>query len=935
MNRFIATILITVQIVAMFPQAVFALITPLSLDSAGLCNTSALEDAITKKNSALAQLNATSFFAAGQRRIVENNYEVMLEQVGKEFNLISDTDCKKSFLAQVGLGTPFEDVSVEDVNATTILQLEIETRKKIADVVVASVMHQIHEHYQQALNQLLMAKVLRQHPDQLTGLSQRLFDQWAKSGTVITKSLQQQADAYARLLSLKDIVDLSALDENIQTAKTYVVTTRLVSTAMDEQVPWDADALTNPSVLFGGELSADNQQMNQLYQRTFMDTLRSLYGIIVDNGDVKQESELIELSYYYVSRDFENQSIVQSIADQHVNNEKEVPLGLSAIALANTIQQRIVNGAPKSEASRRIQFYAKANDDWARAKTNLSYLMLGGAFIPLVSLPTWALRAQMVYAALTDMVAYGGLSLTEGALNDYFEREPNVGEKVVAELAKIGLSIPTGAVLRLGMSKASDAMMAAATGSFRNNKQGQLLFSTRYSFEPEESLFSRFKRQSTKLVEDAISLVSSETRWNAATIIKRLRTSGWESVISTKGIFKGQKFSKALLANLGLKPFRSIDVEGETFIFSRIFKAGSDRYAAYLYVPVGKAEFEIVPVYTSGSQGVWRILPARSESGSFFKVANVENALDLVSELQEFLSNNIGKDKAFMQSAKFEDGFFAVEGPTPVYDYSMEEQRIYWAGSSDKIYEKVINDPLTLDLNTVGRSTPDPGSIGKSITSEQEPTPFIVRQWTRPSVSYGSLTFRQYLSKNGALRYIIATTPEGNSFIASIEDASSPVTTLGIRSGFIKAPYLMTPGVEYEENGSIVKWVKDNYPSELQGNSYGKSIRPIETDATGRYYPTWSYVERIPLMQKFSTTLGGQIVNSESAEQFLDKIYQLGTIDDSAGTRWPAQTLINHILGVVRNQKYKYYQQFDTIPRIYGIRATARKFATALIGERP
>ncbi len=258
--------------------------------------------------------------------------------------------------------------------------------------------------------------------------------------------------------------------------------------------------------------------------------------------------------------------------------------------------------------------------------------------------------------------------------------------------------------------------------------------------------------------------------------------------------FGGRSLSVDDLAREELLPEHKVITNGMVVWFSsNAYEINDRRYAVVGYVEQG-TELVARSYYLSGSQGVWRYLPAyetswfnQEEIGHYNKGWGEESItlpISMQQALAEITAKNPPKqvkdpDFIFAGTARDKFKLEAREDITYVRQVEAQPRKLYGTFYSHSEMEK--QNPESMQF-----------------TNEEEKPDFSkqLSAWAQESPIYGRVEIEVFASKDGEFKYMFCTDPLGRTWIGGIED-SSPVQSTGLRRSWIKAGDLTCPAYEY------------------------------------------------------------------------------------------------------------------------------------------
>lgn len=975
MKRFLFIVLVTAQALSALP--VFALAVSKQCPA-----TRKLEQAIANKNQ---QLERYTLDVANPSARVP--YEESLARVISEFEKFSPAYCKEAFLETVGLGDPFEGLPIEELVSSKVHEYQKDSRRAVASVVVTTLIREIEGYYQAALNQLLFAQALRKNPKATIALAKWWADKIKEANPgVIQDSDEKLVEFLSVLLTkehadLKDSIGPQTLKKNIATAKQYVVMLRLLREAMDDRSVYTIEDLENPAKMFGGEISSDNEQLSGLFDRSWFELLRKIYRTIEDGGDEKEEFENSYVVRYLVARDFDLKVVdlpgfpweeeIKEIMTDNMYIDDSIRLG--AIEVGSNIQQRILQEAPRSIAATATAWDIKQREEWAR----LASQAMG--FVGVATIGSTIVTGGLtgIYYLIGGVISGAGVHMAEQSLEEYLEAEPNWAERFGIIIAEGIVSAPgayvggkaIGAIagkaasaVKLAPTEMRKLLNVVASGSRRSylNRSGSMIIGrarqedtmTRSALAVRASLSNRIKLKIKSGIESIKKLVgrgasSRLLQVDGEKILRSTTFSNLQPYVSKYSSMSGQKLTRQMVREWGLQPYREITVEGKKFIFSRVFQDEDGVKVAYLYYRNSSNYFEIVPVYTSQSATVWRLFPYRDStisSGWRGKPAE-ESMITLIAELQQFLDNAVIEDSAFiaMSKATIKDPRFAFYSPVSEADHNswLSKGHAYWSEAFREFVALTEKPTLRLFQEGEEHIMIDPRKL--TVAQEFDPEPIALESWTAKTTLYDyevqHHTFQSFSPDGRSLKYTTSSSNDGGFFIATIEDASAPISALGVRTRAVTAGPLITPSIEYKE--TVQKYMSDEFKKRYFGSSSSALDDFVVEEHTNRVF-IQRYLDDSPLIQKLGRVVRPErysnqgipqrelITGALSGADVFSDLHIMGAIQTPGYDHWKSSDLVRHIRRVVNDPEYilegkSYYLKFNSIPRAHGIRAKVQE----------
>lgn len=262
------------------------------------------------------------------------------------------------------------------------------------------------------------------------------------------------------------------------------------------------------------------------------------------------------------------------------------------------------------------------------------------------------------------------------------------------------------------------------------------------------------------------------------------------------------------------------DSDGRVFTIAEVDVRGESKYRVF---------------YRSGSQGTFRLLPARNKEINIpgYDKGDNENMLTASPELQALLSKKMaGTDIEKLPVINPEN----LEGILPVnrnmddwMDYKKSED---YVSSKHFQTDKILNSNTDRSLSdTVDRSILHPKNVSIKNPNQRPDYNKLKTSYTFQSTLYGKVQAYVYKSKDGSMEYTLFKT--GNRvWFGDVGYANTPITSHGLRKKTIDAEELTTPLWEY----------RDFIPEDYVGGPHSSQ---------DNYHSAWKYIREMPDIQRW------------------------------------------------------------------------------------
>lgn len=303
-------------------------------------------------------------------------------------------------------------------------------------------------------------------------------------------------------------------------------------------------------------------------------------------------------------------------------------------------------------------------------------------------------------------------------------------------------------------------------------------------------------------------------------VFQRAQVYGAEEGYQREG---GPQITIAYLRQMGFEPKWRAEIEGVRYHISQPFLAAGQRVAYLAYVEE-EGQVHVRVYYASQSQGIWRAASHRmqGQDGWIGKGNPHEESTDLPFELISHLSRRQTEVRTDLTPQQGDQIFYgALEvrswgsegGPNPTEGFFPNEARPI--GS------------FARDVENGDRTWGSPESFNFAESGDAPDFSRVLSQETIQSPMYGAVTAYMFASKNGRLNYLIYREGTGKSWVASVQDVTSGITSRGARRQIVDALNITMPLNEY----------RDQIPHEYRGEQKDR-----------RYWDAWEYIKRLPFM---------------------------------------------------------------------------------------
>lgn len=317
--------------------------------------------------------------------------------------------------------------------------------------------------------------------------------------------------------------------------------------------------------------------------------------------------------------------------------------------------------------------------------------------------------------------------------------------------------------------------------------------------EPDESRYIKFP-----LVGKVLDAMDREQR---------------ESARENRHGEKASEASKALMLLQEFFPQQQVDVEGKSFLLTRVFDEG-DRSYAIMYTTIDKGGHKIdVPrlLYKSLSDGGWRAAYGISESGRLIKEAMGEDShytqeTKLRPEIVDALEQAEvvrGGDRSLINKAKS----IFLRNSAYVAEIDTRDEISNFKSRYDRVLQPIrklsAGQTEAQDLETVQRAGFDSiGAYLQSLDSVFEDLPGFMPDYSQPPIQttkrehslLGETIIDDYPARLGDTELIwsMARDRSGRVWIENIRVKSAPVSTYGTSSIVFNGGILTCKPLEYQ-----------------------------------------------------------------------------------------------------------------------------------------
>ena len=309
-----------------------------------------------------------------------------------------------------------------------------------------------------------------------------------------------------------------------------------------------------------------------------------------------------------------------------------------------------------------------------------------------------------------------------------------------------------------------------------------------------------------------------------------------------------REFSREDLMRAELAPNYEMKLDGVRFGFSEVFNVGG-KDAVISYVEKDGKTFAR-SYYRSGSQGVWRYLPDRTQDPEtkrfiWYGKGMSEEAITLPSEVQATLNKRAEASEALKMSEdemSERQKIVAKERVKAFYGTARETMlrvgRFVGDGKNDALAREMSfkaryefpNDVPPERLRLRDELMPD---FGKEVLSYQG-----------SSRIYGEFKATVFKSGNGDLKWTMMEDREGRAWVGQVE-TQAPITSTGCRKDWVSAGDFATPAYEYLK----------------QDRGYG-DMGDVKLNSRGgvQYVSMWkNYLQRVPMIREYKARQGEKV----------------------------------------------------------------------------
>lgn len=329
------------------------------------------------------------------------------------------------------------------------------------------------------------------------------------------------------------------------------------------------------------------------------------------------------------------------------------------------------------------------------------------------------------------------------------------------------------------------------------------------------------------------------------------------------GRVQGPPITPEYLRRMGMEPQWRAEVSGVRYHLSQPFLLGS-RVAYIAYVEESGA-VHVRVFYASQSQGIWRAASHRQEGMGHLGISERwigkgnphEESTDLPFELIAELSRRQHSARTDLTPAEAEGLFYGVLEVKSNADYlsgNAHPSEGFYPGEARAIGR------FGREIEQSGRSYGDPSSFSFDSQGDAPDFSRVLDTYQVESPMYGGVQGYLFASHNGRLNYLIYRDGRGRSWVASIQDVTSGVTSRGARRQVIDALNLTMPANEY----------RDQIPAQYRGQV---------VEGNESYYDAWEYIKRLPFMGELYQTMGWEMPGGAALPAPLprrSRSYQVG-----------------------------------------------------------
>jgi len=225
-----------------------------------------------------------------------------------------------------------------------------------------------------------------------------------------------------------------------------------------------------------------------------------------------------------------------------------------------------------------------------------------------------------------------------------------------------------------------------------------------------------------------------------------------------------------------------VEIDSVKFHISRPIAAPFRKNSFFTVAVEHNGAFKLRTFFLSRSQGVWRMLKGYkfktrddgSEKPTWNDKGYNEHSLLIPLKLQKTLF-----ELATEEPLEIENSISLFYGTTPL--------------NGDKNYYEEYIKPNGTHLDFVNYEAVTPEDL---TTPDYRPELAIIDQWNTTNSLYSNLNYK--LVQFEGKQLLLIETDDNRYFIGGFEDATSPITPIGLREQWIDAGKLTTPLFEYK-----------------------------------------------------------------------------------------------------------------------------------------
>lgn len=327
------------------------------------------------------------------------------------------------------------------------------------------------------------------------------------------------------------------------------------------------------------------------------------------------------------------------------------------------------------------------------------------------------------------------------------------------------------------------------------------------------------------------------TRREGLAMLGRAQIEGAPMIDAKTG--REEVLTREMLERAELEPKFEVKIEDVTIGFSEIFKVGK-RDATVGYVEKGGEVFAR-SYYRSGSQGMWRYLPDRTQDPATGRVVwygkgPSEEAVTLPNEIQKVLNEKgrefregqlspaeMSERQRLVQEARTK-AFYGTAG-----NIMSQMPRFPGDGRKDGLAREMAFRPKYNFDNTM-RPDELKNYFGLLPDFDAE-----VNDYRAKSDIYGDFNAEVFESKDRSLKWTMLEDARGRAWVGQVE-TNAPITSTGCRREWVAAGPYAVPLYEYES----------------QDRGYGN-----KDDRRGEYVSMWDdYLSKMPVIKEYKEKRG-------------------------------------------------------------------------------